>query len=298
MSYRIVSDGSCDLPVEDYARHNLTVVPFYVSFDEVNYKREIAEVPIRDFYDQMVLDKKTFPKSSLPGVQDYIDAFTPIVEAGDDIICISITGKFSGSYQSATVAKETIAETYPNAKITIIDSIMATVLQGILVLEAAKLCNEGVPYEEAVTRLESIKDSGRIFFTVGSLDYLQHGGRIGKLSSLAGSLLSIRPIITMKEGEIFSSGVSRGRKKSLEKVIEILLEYLKSCPDNAKDYRLCIGYGYDKEEAVQFQQQTISYLKENGYSFTEEDFPLYQIGATIAVHTGPYPLGFGILKRA
>lgn len=298
MSYQIVSDGSCDLPIEYWEEHHLTVVPFYVSFDGVTYKKEIAEMPIRAFYDQMVADNKTFPKSSLPAIQDYIDAFTPIVEKGDDIICICITTKFSGSFQSANVAKETVLESFPNAKITVIDCIMNTVLQGLYVQEAVKLQSEQVSYEEAVSRLEAIKETGRIFFTVGSLDYLQHGGRIGKLSGIAGSLLSIRPIITLKEGEIFSSGISRGRKKSLEKVLETLLEYLKERADIVKDLRFCIGFGYEKGEAIAFRDQTIAFLKENGYTYTEEDFPLFQIGATIAVHTGPYPLGFGVLKRA
>lgn len=298
MKYQIVTDGSCDLPKEYWDKHNLTVVPFYVSFDGVNYKKEIAEMPIRAFYDQMVADKKTFPKSSLPAIQDYIDAFTPIVEAGDAIICICITTKFSGSFQAANVAKETLLESYPNAQITVIDCIMNTVLQGLYVMEAIKLCEDKVPYEEAINRLEAIKETGRIFFTVGSLDYLQHGGRIGKLSGIAGSLLSIRPIITLKEGEIFSSGISRGRKKSLEKVLETLLEYLKERSDIAADFRFCIGYGYDIEEAKEFQTQTLAFLKENGYNYTANDFKLYQIGATIAVHTGPYPLGFGVLKRA
>lgn len=298
MRYHIVSDGSCDLPVEYWEAHALTVVPFYVSFDGVNYKKENFEMPIRTFYDQMVQDKNTYPKSSLPSVQDYIDAFTPILKKGESIICICITAKFSGSFQAACVAKQTLLETYPDAKITVIDCIMNTVLQGLFVMEAIKLRDAGIDYEEAIARLEAIKETGRIFFTVGSLDYLQHGGRIGKLSSIAGSILSIRPIITLMEGEIFSNKVARGRKKSLEKVLESLLEYLKERADIAADFRFCIGFGYEKEEAIAFRDQAIAFLAQNGYSYSQEDFPLYQIGATIAVHTGPYPLGFGVIKKA
>lgn len=297
MKYRIVTDGSCDLPVDLWEKNDLTVVPFYVSFDSQTYYKEISEMPIREFYDKMVANSKIFPKSSLPSVQDYTDAFLPIVENGDAIICICITTKFSGSYQSACNAREVVLEEHPDAQVTVIDSTFNTVLQGVYVLEAAKMCAAGIPYADAVAELEQIKETARIFFTVGSLDYLQHGGRIGKLSGLTGSLLKIRPIITLKEGEIFPSGVSRGRKKSLDKVRELLLAYLKENPLPIEKYSMCIGYGYDIEEGKEFQKDAVEFLNANYYAVTADDLPMYQIGATISVHTGPYPLGFGIIQR-
>lgn len=299
MAYQIVSDGACDLPVEFWEKHNLTVVPFYVSFDSINYEREIADVPIRDFYDRMVANEDVFPKSSMPSVQDYVDAFTPIVKEGNDIICICITTKFSGSMQSALNAKNMVLEEYPNAKITVIDSIINTVLQGIYVLEAIKLRDAGASYDEAIAELERIKSSGRIFFTVGSFDYLLHGGRIGKLSVLRQGVkaLGIKPLITLREGEIHPSGITRGRNKSLDKVTDLLIEYLKENDNQINEFSLCIGFGYDIEEAKQFRSSTIERLAAVGITITEDDIPLYQIGATIAVHTGPYPLGYGIIKK-
>lgn len=175
MEYKIVTDGSCDLPSELCRKKNIEVVPFYVSFDSENYQKEIEEIPIRKFYDKMVADPTTFPKSSMPSVQDYVDVFTPIVQEGKAIICICITTKFSGSYQSAMNAKEIILESFPDAKITIMDSTINTVLQGLFVLEAVKLQKTNVPYDEAVAQLESIKSTGRIFFTIGNMDYLKIG---------------------------------------------------------------------------------------------------------------------------
>lgn len=145
--------------------------------------------------------------------------------------------------------------------------------------------------------LEKIKSTGRIFFTVGGIEYLQHGGRIGKLAGLAGSVLGIRPIITLKQGEIFPSGVARTRKKSLEKVLELLLEHLRENGVDCSEYSFAIGYGYDREEGVKLRQQALEALHKNGYSITEDQLPLYQIGAAIGVHTGPHPLGFGIMRR-
>lgn len=298
MEYKIVTDGSCDLPPELCRQKDIIVVPFYVSFDGEKYAKEIIEMPIREFYDKMVADPLTFPKSSMPSVQDYVDVFTPILQEGKAIICICITTKFSGSMQSALNAKEIVLESFPDARITVIDATVNTVLQGLYVLEAAKLREAGADYDRAVSELEAIKSTGRIFFTVGNIDYLKHGGRIGKLAGLAGSVLGIRPLITLKEGEIFPSGIARSRKKSLDKVYELMAGYLDELKADCSDYSLAVGFGYDRDEAAAFRDGAVGFLASRGYPVAKEELPIYQIGAAISVHTGPYPLGFGIIKKA
>ena len=295
MNYQIISDGSCDIETELVKEKELIKVPFYVSFDDVDYKKEIDEIGIREFYDMMVEKKGVYPKSSMPSVQDYVDVFTPVVERGDAILCMCITTKFSGSMQSALTARDMVIEKYPDAKITVMDTTFATGLQGVLVMEAIRLKEEGVGYEEAVARLEAVRDSGRIFFTIGSIDYLQHGGRIGKVAGAAASVLGIKPMITFKDGEIFSSGVTRGRKKSMDKVISLLKEYLEEHSGRIQDYRIMVGVGYDLEEGEHFRQQVLDELTPE---FGEFELPIFQIGATISVHTGPYPIGVVIVKRA
>lgn len=295
--FHIISDGSCDLPTELVQEKNVTVVPFYVSFDEQTYLKEKVDIAIRDFYQQMVDNPKVYPKSSMPSVQDYVDVFTPYAKAGMPVICICITTKFSGSMQSAVNAREMVLEEYPEAKIHVMDSRINTVLQGIFVLEAVKLRDAGVEYETAIKRLEEIKDTGRIFFTVGDMEYLKHGGRIGKVAGIAGSLLGIKPVITLKQGEIFPSGIGRSRKNTTGKAIELLVGYLKEQEKSADHYSVCIGYGYDMEEPKELRNRALAALKEAGLELGEE-IALYQIGATISVHTGPYPLGFGVIEKA
>ena len=294
--YQIISDGSCDLTPEWAKEHQVTVVPFYVSFDSEKYLKENAELGIRDFYQQMVDNPKVYPKSSMPSVQDYADVFEPLAKAGTPVICICITTKFSGSMQSAINAREMILEDYPEAEITIIDSTINTVLQGLYVMEAVRLRDAGVGYQESVKRLEEIKSTGRIFFTVGDIEYLKHGGRIGKVAGVAGSLLGIRPVITLKQGEIFPSGIGRSRKSTTSKCIDLLINYIKENGGDIKRFSLDIGFGYDREEAVYFKEQAMNALAEAG--FEVDDIPLLQIGATISVHTGPYPLGFGIIEKS
>lgn len=295
--YHIISDGSCDLPRELVEEKNITVVPFYVSFDDENYLKENVEIGIRDFYQQMVDRKGVYPKSSMPSTQDYVEVFMPYAREGIPVICICITTKFSGSMQSALSARGIVRESFPEAEITVIDATVNTVLQGLYVLEAAALRDSGMAYESVVARLEEIKSTGRIFFTVGDMEYLKHGGRIGKVSAVAGSVLGIRPVITLKEGEIFPSGIGRGRKRTTEKAIDLLLDYLEENGRKIERYSIAIGYGYDYQEAVEFRKHTLARLQEKGYSIGEDRIPLFQIGATISVHTGPYPLGFGIIEK-
>ena len=293
--FQIISDGSCDLPPELTAKKQIRVIPFYVSFDGTNYRKELEEIGIREFYQEMVNRKGVYPRSSLPSVQDYMDAFLPYAKAGIPMLVLCISTKLSGSMQSALSARELILEDYPDAKIRVIDTTLCTVLQGLLVLEAAAMQERGAGFEETAERIEAIKSTGRIFFTVGNLEYLQAGGRIGRVAGIAGSLLGIRPVITMKEGEIFPSGISRSRRKTLEKTIDLLRDCLQACGGAVKKYSLAAGFGYDREEAEEYRRLVVERLEG---LFSLEELPLYQIGATIGVHTGPYPLGLGILERA
>ena len=275
MEYQVISDSSCDLEADLKEKYNIEVVPFFVSFEEEKYYKEIEEIAIRDVYDKMVSNPKKYPKTSLPSVQNYVDAFMPHIRAGRGVICVCITTSLSGSYNSAVNARDIICEDYPDAKITVINSYGATVYQRLYVIEAAKMQQQGYSYEENVKILQGqMRDTARIFFTVGDLDYLQHGGRIGKLAGLAGSVLNLKPLITLEGGSIDSSGIARSRKKSMAKTI--------------------VGYGYDMQEGIQYKKQVDEALKEMG---VEKGADLVQIGATICVHTGPYAIGIGLVKR-
>ena len=292
---QIISDGSLDLSRELTRERDILVVPFYVSFDGETYLKEGVELDIREFYQRMVDHPDVFPKTSMPSVDDYYQVFLPLAKQDVPMICICITTKFSGSMQSATTARDMILEEYPKARITVIDAEINTVLQGLYVLEACRLRDLGWEYDRMVERLLAIRESGRIFFTIGNIDYLKHGRRIGKVMGIAGSALKIKPLITLKEGEIFASGIARSREKSMQKVIEMLKAYLDERTAKPGEYSFAIGYGYDYEEACHFREMLKDLVRER---LGIDEIEIYQIGATIGVHTGPYPIGVGIIKRA
>lgn len=292
--YQIISDSSCDLAPELANEKGIDIIPFYVSFDETTYQKEREELSVEDFYQKVLDNPKVFPKTSLPPVGDFADRFRYHIERGLDVLCICISTKFSGSYNSACTARDLVLEEYPDANIIVINSIVNTCLQGLVVLEAARMKEDGYELEEVARRLDDIKNSGRIFFTIGSIDYLAHGGRIGKLAGLAVSTLGLKPLILEKEGEIFSEGICRTRKKSLLKVKSLTKEYFTKAKEDPATYTITIGYGHDLAEAEAFRDELIAELD---CGLTKDDIPIRRIGATIAVHTGPEALGVCVLRR-
>lgn len=294
MAYQIISDGSCDLGIEIVQKTGIKVVPFYVTFDGQTYKKEIEEISVRVFYQEMVDNPDKFPMSSLPSVQDYVEAFTPYAKEGLDIICLCITTKFSGSYNSAKAAADLLREEYPQIKIQVVDSTVNTVLQGILVLEVVRMQQAGLSFEETLDEIERIKSTGRIIFTVGNYEYLIHGGRIGKVMGTTASTLGIKPLIVLKEGEIFPTGITRNRKKGLKRLIEQAKNHFEKIGESPDNYQIVVGYGYNYEEAVEFRDQLLNSLQT--YS-NYKTIDIFQIGATIGVHTGPHPIGLGLIKK-
>lgn len=292
---QIISDGSCDLAKQVTIDRDIKVIPFYVSFDSETYQKEMEELDVREFYQRMIDHPDIFPKTSMPSVDDYYQVFEPLAKEGVPMICICITTKFSGSMQSAVTARDMLMEQYPSARITVIDATVNTVLQGLYVLEACRLRDLGWEYDKIVGRMLEIRESGRIFFTIASIDYLKHGGRIGKLAGLAGSALKIKPLITLKSGEIFNSGISRNREKSMLKVIDMLKDYMDEHAVRPGEYSFAVGYGYDYEEACHFRDMLKDLVRQR---LGIEEVAICQIGATIGVHTGPHPIGVGIIKRA
>ena len=296
--FHIISDSSCDLPEEYVKENNITIVPFYVRFGDEPDKKEREEIRVRDFYQRMVDEPDNFPKSSMPSIRDFMDAMLPFAKAGMPAIVICITTKFSGCYQCAKNAREMVLEDYPDARITVIDSTINTVLQGLYTMEAVRLRDRGVAFEDAVSILEEIKSTGRIFFSVANINYLKVNGRIGKVAKGLTSMLGIRPVITLKEGEIFCSGVARTRKATTRKSIELLRDYVRTTKATPETYALDIGFGYDYDEAVRFREDILAMLHNEGFMLEEKDFPIFQIGSGIGVHTGPHPLGVTIIKKA
>lgn len=288
--YKIVSDSACDLSKEYLEKHDVTIVPLSVSFDGETYYRDGVDITRDECYQRMVDDPKLFPKTSLPSVESYADVFRSFVEQGFPVVCFTITTLFSGSYNSAINAKSLVLEDYPDANICVIDSKQNTVTQALLIDQFVRMLEDGLSFEQAMSKLDALMTSARIFFTVGSLDYLKMGGRIGKVATAATGKLGVKPVIIMKDGDICLGGIGRNRNKLKASVLQVAKKYLD---ENGKDnFIVSVGYGYDKEEGFQFMKEVESTLDVKLDSETN-----VAIGIVSAVHTGPYPIGLGVIRK-
>ena len=249
--YKIISDSACDLSKEYVEKNDITVVPFSVSFDQEHYLKDSIDITRDEFYTRLV-NENVFPKSSLPSVEEYMDTFLEYVKQDIPVICLTISLVLSGSYNSARTAADLIKEDYPDAKIAVFDSKQNTVTQALLVNEIVKMKNDGLSFEESVEKIDKLIPTAIIFFTVGSLDYLRIGGRIGKLASIATGKLGIKPIILLKNGELGLGGIGRSRAKLKKAVLDTVNKHFTDNNLSKDDYNFNVGWGYDKEEGVEF----------------------------------------------
>lgn len=287
--YKIISDSACDLSQNYTQEHDITIVPLSVSFDGENYYRDGIDITRNECYEKMVTNPSVYPKTSLPSVDSYYTTFKQFTDQGLPVVCFTITLIFSGSYNSAMNAKGLIEEEDPNARITVIDSKQNTVTQALIIDQMVRMRDAGISLDESLKKLEKLMESARIFFTVGSLDYLQMGGRIGKVASAA-SKIDVKPVIIMKDGDISLGGIGRNRNKLKSKVLSAAQKYLN---ENGKEnFIVSVGYGYDKSEGVRFMNEVEETL---GIQLNSETN--VAIGIVSAVHTGPYPIGLGVIRK-
>lgn len=288
--YQIFSDSSCDVPQELLTENRITLIPFYITFDQENYYKENIEISNEKFY-EVLLNQKVFPKTSLPSVLDYVNHFEPVIKEGKDVLCFCLSQKFSGSYQSAVNAKLLLDEKYPNANIYIIDSIQATAGQGIVLLQAAYMRANGYTIEATMKRIDEIKSTARIMFTVDTLEYLTKGGRVGKAASLAGTMLNLKPLIQLKDAELIPYSNVRGRKKSLQKILFMTEEYFSKTGESYDDYDFCLANATSMEDTLLVKAQVEELI---GRKIT---YPIFQIGVTVGAYTGPGAIGVCFVKK-
>jgi len=289
--FQIFSDGAADIPLTEAAEKNIKIIPFYVSFDAQKYYKELVELSLDVFYDK-IINEKVFPKTSLPSITDYSDAFEEALKEGKDVLCFTITDTLSGSFQSATTAKQLLEEKYPDRKIYILNSFHATGSQMLLINEAVKMQQAGLSIDEVYRISEETKNDAGIIFMVGGLEHLKKGGRIGRLTALSGSILKIKPMIHLKDGYIDTAGVVRSRKAGIKKNVELIKAFFEKNNLNVSDYIFTIGSTNTPEEFEPLTAEIKAVFPDAELSPAS-----FQIGATIGAHTGPDTLGICYARK-
>ncbi|MFI3173733.1 MAG: DegV family protein [Bacillota bacterium] len=294
MAYKIFSDSACDLSDDILQANDIPIIPYYVSLDHETYYKERSEISLEKYYEGLAKLEALhqYPKTSLPAVQDFIDAFRATLEAEEDVLCIMISSHFSSSIQSAMTAKEILNEEFPNRTIEIISAGAATGLQGLIVLEAIKLKEKGATLKEVISYITVAKDNGRIHFMVGDLGYLQNGGRLSKAAAISGGVLKIKPLVVLKDGKVSPFDIARSKKKAVTKIIDTTKKYFATTGESMSEYLCATGYTDDVEDSIALANLVKEQLPELDFQFH------FRIGATIGSHTGPGTLGLAVLKKS
>ena len=292
--FRVICDSCCDLPKEDVSELDIDIVPLYVSFDGVDYLRDFYDFSYHDFYQRMMDNPGSYPKTSLPGMEDYINVWEPYLKEGVPILNINMTSGMSGSYNAAVNARSVIMEKYPDARIEVLDSQALTLYEGMLVREACRFRDSGMELEEAAEKLLSVRKDGRAYFTIGDLSYLMKGGRIGGLVKLAAVGLGIKPVILFANGGISLIKITRSRQKSLAELAGQAAMFFVNNKEDPSDYYLEVGYGLDKKDGEEVMELFSGFLKEAGL---RAGMKLSQIGTMVGAHNGPYLMGIAMQKK-
>lgn len=216
----IVTDSTATIPDILIEKLNIQVVPYYIHRGK-EVLRDLVSIQREAFY-KWLPTAKELPKTASPGPGDYITLYQQLVEENDvqEIVSIHMTSKGSGAFQAAMAAKDMIHEVNPRLRVEVIDTLNVSMCHGWMVIEAARQVEAGKPIDEILEKLKSMIPITRMIQTADTLRYLYMGGRIGKAKHLIGSLLNIRPLIGMEDGEIVALGVARSRKQAYRMIAE------------------------------------------------------------------------------
>lgn len=279
-NYCITTDSNSDLPKEYIEKLNTVIIPQYYSFGNTVYGDEL-HMPPAEFYERMKNGELPQSQANNPAVIE--DKFRAILEQGLDIIHVAFSSALSGSYNNVCMVARELLEEYTDARITIIDSMSASLGESILVIRGNELKANGASYEEVIAALEELKNHVNVQITVNDLFHLQRGGRVSKTTAVVGSALNLKPFLSLTDaGTLISTGTARGRKKS----IRTLVERMKATMAENTDYSIPVGIIHANclEDA-----QSVADMVKAETEFT--NVIINDISPSIGTHAGPGALG-------
>ena len=276
-NFIITTDTTCDLPAEYIREHEIGMLSLTYTLNETTYSWE-QPLPVKDFYDYM--RNGSLPTTSQANPEEAKALFEQIIREQDaDILHIAFSSGLSGSYNSSRIAANELLEDYPEHRIIVVDSLCASLGEGLLVHKAVCLKEQGKSLDETAAWLEENKLHLVHNFTVDDLFHLYRGGRVSKTAAFVGTMINLKPILHVdNEGHLIPLAKVRGRKKSLTARVDAMEKQVGTWRD--KNDVIFISHG-DCEEEAQLVADLIK--KRLGY----ESFLINYVGPTIGAHTGP-----------
>ena len=274
----IITDSSAHLPPDQRQLHDIKIVPLKAIFGTQVYRDEI-DLSNKQFY-EMLPKAKEHPTTSQPSAGEFIEVYRPLLEAGKEIVSLHLPTKLSGTYASACAAKTELENQFRRAvPITIVDTPWVSMALGMLCIAAAQAAEAGKSREEVVAIVNALIPKLNLIFVVDTLEYLRRGGRIGGARALMGTLLNVKPMLQLQDGQVEPLEQPRSRSKALKRLIEILEQRA-----DRKPLHVGILHAFAIKEAAALEHQIRA-------RFDCRQVYTSEIGSVIGVHTGPNAIG-------
>ncbi len=275
---KIITDSTADLSADEYEKNSIGMVPLTIHLGEETW-RDFLDVQPDAFY-AMLRSSSVIPTTSQPSPQDFIDTYTPYVAKGEPILSIHLSSRLSGTFQSATLARTH----FPEARIEVVDSFQASLGLGMAVLLCAEKSRSGSSFEEVVDFARTITRRTETYFSLDSLDYLHKGGRIGRAQALLGTLIKIKPLLKLSDGEIQPVEKIRTLERLLNRFVELVEKAAQEGP-----LRLTVAESDNGEVVTRLLERL---LRIPGVTLVYR----CKLGGVITSHAGPGPIAITFVQ--
>ncbi|HEX6350903.1 MAG TPA: DegV family protein [Candidatus Dormibacteraeota bacterium] len=273
-SVAIVTDSTADLPADLARERGVTVVPLTVSLQGTDYLDGV-DITAADFYRRLQAGAGAVATTSQPAPARFQEAYHRLLEKHDEVVSIHISEKLSGTYAAAVQGAELAGA---GKRVRVVDSAMVSMPLGLMVLAASGAASGGSA-REVVERLEELRAQVGVFFMVATLEYLRRGGRIGAANALLGSVLQVKPVLTIREGEVTPLERVRTQERALARLVDLVRE-------QDRGHGLCAIVGHAASEAT---AERIASDIEDGC----ESLLVQPLGPVVGAHAGPGTVGVG-----
>lgn len=274
MGVRIVTDSTADLPEEVRREYGIEMVPLYVHFGEEVFRDQV-ELSSDAFFARLTAEKQRLPQTSQPSPGDFAEVYQRLTAGGDTVISIHISDALSGTLQSARAARDML----DGADVRLVDSRLVTACLGQVVVACAEAARDGASADEVVSLAETLSSRTNLFGAIDTLEYLERGGRIGRAQALLGSLLNMKPIVTLADGVVAPAGRVRGRSRVIPELVRLFSE---AVGDRTADVTLVYGAQPDGVDELRQALEATGRVGKVGRA---------QLGPVVGTHAGPGVLG-------
>lgn len=282
MSIAIVTDSTSDLDPKRAAELGISLVPLFVVFGDKSY-RDNVDLTRRDFFAKL-REGGALPTTSQPTAQMFEDAFRPLVSAGRDILCVTISSHLSGTINAAQAA----AQQFPDAKIVVYDSQSAASGLGMMALLANELAASGAEWDVLLAAMDRERATQRLYACIPDLSHLTRTGRIGKVQAVLGSLMKIVPVITLKNGQVFPEAQVRTFARAQSTMVDLAVA-------NIEDFSTA-RFMVLHTDAPELASHVMELLRDRLGGATPRQLDILEAGPVIATHAGPGAVGVAIAQ--